>query len=108
MDRLEMFTARRRANAAFLSEHLQTVITPAVKADREHVWHQYTVRLNDGRDREAAIQQLTEAGVGTGIFYPVPAHQHEYMRQIVGDLHLPVTEKLAQEVFSLPVHPQLT
>jgi len=108
MDRLEEFTAKRRANAAYLSAHIESVVTPRVREGYEHVWHQYTVRVDGGRDRDAAVRQLNEAGVGTGIFYPVPAHQHAYVRDVVGDVSLPVTERLAQEVLSLPVHPGLS
>lgn len=108
MDRLAGFTARRRANAAYLNAHLRSVTVPGVKPGYEHVWHQYTVRLGNGRDRDTAVAQLQEAGIGTGIFYPVPAHKHDYMHQIVGDLYLPVAEKAAAAVFSLPVHPQLS
>jgi dTDP-4-amino-4,6-dideoxygalactose transaminase len=108
MDKLEEYTAKRRANAAFLSEHLTSVVTPRSPEGYEHVWHQYTVRLDSGRDRDAAVQQLRDAGVGTGVFYPVPAHQHDYVRQVVGEVSLPVSEKLAQEVISLPVHPLLS
>ena len=51
---------------------------------------------------------MNDAGVGTGIFYPVPAHRQGYLREIVGDVLLPVAEQLAQEVISLPVHPHLS
>ncbi len=51
---------------------------------------------------------MNKAGVGTGIFYPVPAHQQSYMRDIIGNISLPVAEQLAREVISLPVHPQLS
>ncbi len=108
LDRLEEFTARRRANAAYFNAHIESVITPKVKAGYDHVWHQYTIRVDGKRDRDAALKQLSEAGIGTGIFYPVPAHQQEYMREIVGEVSLPVAEQLAQEVISLPVHPQLS
>lgn len=108
LDRLEGFTQQRRANAAYLNSKIESVITPKVKAGYDHVWHQYTIRVNGGRDRDAAVKQLNEAGIGTGIFYPVPAHQQDYMREIVGDVHLPAAEQLAKEVISLPVHPQLT
>jgi perosamine synthetase len=108
MARWEAFTSKRRANAAYLSEHITSVVTPKVRAGYEHVWHQYTVRVDGERDRDAAVQRLREAGVGTGIFYPIPAHQHRYMREIVGEVSLPVTEQLAQEVISLPVHPGLS
>jgi dTDP-4-amino-4,6-dideoxygalactose transaminase len=106
--RLDQFNAKRKANAAYLNEHITSVITPQVKPDYDHVWHQYTVRVEDGRDRDAAVKQLNEAGIGTGIFYPVPVHQQGYMKELVGEVHLPVSEKLAQQVISLPVHPQVT
>jgi dTDP-4-amino-4,6-dideoxygalactose transaminase len=64
--------------------------------------------VDGGRDRDAAIKQLNEAGIGTGIFYPVPVHEQEYMRKIVGDYHLPVAEKFAKQVISLPIHPQVS
>jgi len=108
MDRLEEFTARRRKNAAYLSAHITGVITPRVREGCEHVWHQYTVRVDGGRDRDAAVRRLNEAGVGTGIFYPLPAHRYDYIRAVVGDVHLPVAERLAREVLSLPVHPGLS
>lgn len=108
MDRLDTFNEQRKASAAYLNEHLTSVITPKVKPGYDHVWHQYTIRLDGGRDRDAAVKQLNEAGVGTGIFYPVPVHQQGYMRELVGEYHLPVSEKLTQEVISLPVHPQVT
>jgi perosamine synthetase len=106
--RLAAFTAARQANAAYLNQHITAAVTPTVKPGYEHVWHQYTIRLDGGRDRDAAVKQLNAAGVGTGIFYPVPAHQQGYMRELVGEVKLPVSEQLAQEVISLPVHPQLS
>ena len=108
LNRLPEFTARRRANAEYFNARIESVITPTVKPEYEHVWHQYTIRVGDGRDRDAAVQQLNEAGIGTGIFYPIPAHKQGYMRDIVGDVSLPVAEQMAREVISLPVHPQLT
>lgn len=108
MDRFEEMTQKRRENAAYLSANINSVITPKVGPDVEHVWHQYTVRVDRGRDRDTAVIQLNEAGVGTGIFYPVPVHKQGYMRDIVGDIHLPVAEQMAMEVISLPVHPHLS
>ncbi len=107
MDRLEAFTAKRRENAAYLSAHLQSVRVPTVKPGYEHVWHQYTVCYEG--DRDAAVKQLSEAGVGTGIFYPIPAHKQAHLQSLgYGELSLPVVEKLSQQVISLPVHPQLS
>jgi dTDP-4-amino-4,6-dideoxygalactose transaminase len=108
ISRLEEMTERRRKNAEFYNENLKTVITPQTLPEAEHVWHQYTVRFDGGRDRDKAAEQLKENGVGSGIFYPVPAHQQGYIRDIVGEVELPVAEQMANEVLSLPVHPQLT
>lgn len=107
--RLGEFTARRRTNAAHLNAHLKSVLTPAVRPGYGHVWHQYTVRVRPGVDRDAAVRQLNEAGVGTGIFYPVPAHRQPYLAALgFGEASLPVAERLAREVISLPVHPLLS
>ena len=65
--------------------------------------------MDGGRDRDAAVKQLTEAGVGTGIFYPVPAYRQAHLVAMgLGELRLPVTEQVVKEVISLPVHPQLS
>lgn len=109
LQRLSDFTARRRSNAEYLNRHITSVTTPMVKQGCEHAWHQYTIRVNGGRSRDAAIKQLSEAGIGTGIFYPVPANKQAHLAEMgLGDIHLPIAEQLAQEVISLPVHPQLS
>ena len=109
MDRLDEFTARRRANAEYLNTHINSVITPTVEPGYGHVWHQYTIRVDKGRNRDAAVQTLNEAGVGTGIFYPIPAHHQAHLIEMgFCGISLPVSERLASEVISLPVHPQLS
>jgi dTDP-4-amino-4,6-dideoxygalactose transaminase len=109
IDRLGEFTEARKANAAFLNAHLTSVKTPQVCQGYDHVWHQYTIRVDSGRDRDAAVKMLNEAGIGTGIFYPVPAYQQAHLvAGGYGELYLPVTERLVKEVISLPVHPQLS
>ena len=108
LDRLDDFTEKRRANATYYNSKIESVITPKVRAGYDHVWHQYTIRVDGGRDRDMAAKQLSDAGIGTGIFYPVPAHRQEYMCEIVGEVKLPVAEQVATEVISLPVHPQLS
>jgi len=105
--RLEHFTQAREKNAAYLNQHLTAVITPKVKEGYRHVWHQYTVRVQG--DRDQAIQQLSAAGVGSGIFYPLPAYRQQPVIDAgLGNVEMPVTEKLVKEVISLPVHPQLS
>lgn len=109
IDRLADFTEARRRNASFLNSHLTSVVTPRACPGYDHVWHQYTIRVDGGRERDAAVKSLNEAGIGTGIFYPIPAYKQAYLAGYgYGDLYLPVTERLVNEVISLPVHPQLT
>ena len=108
LQRLPEFNEKRRQNAAYFNSKIESVITPKVKEDYCHVWHQYTVRINHGRDRDKAVEQLTAAGIGTGIYYPIPAHHQPHIKEIVGDVSLPVAEQMAREVISLPVHPQLS
>ena len=109
VDRLPAFTEQRQRNAAYLNDHLTAVKTPQVCPGYEHVWHQYTIRVDGERDRDAAVKILTEAGIGTGIFYPVPAYKQAHLFSSgYGDVCLPVTEQLVREVISLPVHPQLS
>lgn len=109
MDQLDSFTQRRCANALYLNARLENVITPAIQKNHGHVFHQYTIRVNGGRTRDDAVKQLNEAGVGTGIFYPVPAHRQKHIMAMgLGDASMPVAERMAEEVLSLPVHPSLT
>ncbi|MDO9086868.1 MAG: DegT/DnrJ/EryC1/StrS family aminotransferase [Anaerolineaceae bacterium] len=109
IDRLGEFTEARRKNATFLNAHLTSVITPQVLPEYEHVWHQYTIRVKQDVDRDAAVNFLNQAGVGTGIFYPVPAYKQTHLVEMgYSNLNLPVTERIVNDVISLPVHPQLT
>ncbi|HZQ07777.1 MAG TPA: DegT/DnrJ/EryC1/StrS family aminotransferase, partial [Anaerolineae bacterium] len=109
MERLDWVTQSRRANALYFNGALKTVITPKLQPEREHVFHQYTIRLDGMRLREAAVKQLNAAGIGTGIFYPVPAHCQRHIEALgLGAVRLPVAEQLANEVISIPVHPLLT
>jgi perosamine synthetase len=109
IDRLEEFTSRRQENARRLTEGIKSVVTPKVRDGYRHVWHQYTVRVDQGRDRDEAVQKLTEAGIGTGIFYPVPANKQAHLRDMgITDVSVPLAEKAAKEVISIPVHPQLS
>jgi perosamine synthetase len=108
--RLDERTEQRRRNAAYLTEHLGgDYLVPSVPEGREHVWHQYVVRFPGERQR--VIDGLTERGVGTLIYYPVPIHRQPYLQAFVpgaADLDLPVTNRLSDEVLAIPVHPRLS
>lgn len=106
MGKLEQFTAARRANAAYLTQRLKGVRTPHEAPGYRHVYHQYTIRTANDRDRLA--KHLHERGIATGIYYPLPVHRQVPYQQLGYSDDLPVTEKACAEVLSLPVHPALT
>lgn len=102
--RVGAWTRRRQENAAFLSAHLRGVVTPTVAPGAVHVFHQYTVRVPQDRDQMARVLR-EEHGIGTGMFYPVPAHRLPSFRSTT---ELPETEHAAAECLSLPVHPSVS
>jgi dTDP-4-amino-4,6-dideoxygalactose transaminase len=108
LQKLEKFNAQRQANAKFLSENLNGVVVPYIPVGQTHVFHQYTVRVSDGK-RDALRTYLHEHGVSSEVYYPVPIHQQSFY---VSDLgykdSLPETERAALEVLSLPVHAGLS
>jgi perosamine synthetase len=104
LTRLAEWTAKRQANAAFLSAGIEGVVTPAIADGAEHVFHQYTIRVVD-HDRDAFAAALAERGVASGVYYPTPIHRLPSFGQ---DLDLPQTEFAARQVLSLPVYPALT
>lgn len=107
--RLDGFTEHRRENASYLSSHLTGVITPKVSQGYKHVWHQYTVRVRNGQDRNQVAEQLRRSGIGTGIFYPLPLNRQPYLAKFgLKKSEMPAAERMAKEVLSLPVHPQLS
>lgn len=107
LKKLEQFNEMRIANARYLSEHLRGVGVPIVPEGCRHVFHQYTIRVPDGR-RDAVVDGLRERGIGTAVYYPVPVHQQRFYRDMGYDLVLPEAERVAREVLSLPVHPGLS
>ncbi len=115
LQRLKTIKEARQANAAALSAGLARVpglIVPAVPADREHVWHQYTVRITPDAvlDRDALSARLTQAGIGNGFFYPRLMHDYDCYRDhpLVAHDDTPFAQQVTDEVISLPVHPGLT
>jgi perosamine synthetase len=104
LTKVDAWTARRQSSAAYLSTHLEGVTTPPVTEGAVHVYHQYTVRVPEGRDRLAAALR-EEHQVGSGMFYPTPTHLLAPFRT---DDELPATKAAAQECLSLPVHPSVS
>lgn len=111
LTKLAGWTEQRRRNAAFLDAHLTGVTVPPVAEGARHVYHQYTVRLAgaDGAERDRLVAALREEHqVGSGVYYPIPNHRLPSLRGYAEGVELPVTDRAAAEVFSLPVHPSLS
>lgn len=108
LDRLQEANEARRRNARFLSSHLKGVVTPSFpEEDESHVWHQYTVRVPNGRDALQAY--LRQHDIEAAIYYPTPIPaQPLYTDLGYDDSTCPVATRVSREVLSLPVHPGLS
>lgn len=107
---LDEWNARRQQVAAQYNQLLAgtDIITPEIPPGGRHVFYCYALRVPGGR-RDGLRVFLAERGIGTQIHYPVPIHMQEaaqFLGYRRGDL--PVTEKVASEVLSLPMYPELT
>lgn len=110
--KLDGFNRRRLHNADYFDRHLKAkgLILPVRRKDCAHVFHQYVVRVTKDcpLSREELMAALKEKGIGTAVHYPIPIHSQPVYRQALGEVRCPVAEKLAGQVMSLPVHPQVT
>ncbi|WP_223068709.1 DegT/DnrJ/EryC1/StrS family aminotransferase [Paenibacillus caui] len=104
---IEKWNEDRRQAARVYRELLGQVsgLKCPVETERaRHVFHQYTVRVMDGR-RDELKSALDQAGIGTAVYYPLPVHKlpvYEAMQA-----HMPVAEQLSGEVLSLPIGPHM-
>jgi len=99
---------KRQVVAARYTDALKDlVVTPHVMADCVSTWAQYTIRV--AADRRDAFQAALKAkGVPTTVYYPKPLHQQTaYKHYPVAGNGLPISERVAQEVVALPMHPYL-
>ena len=108
LKKLDSFNKKRIENAQYLTKKLSKLnwlITPKVKKGCKHVFHQYTIRII-GKNRNEVAKFLQDKGIGNSIYYPVPATMQKIYQNL--KIKMPVSEKLAKEVLSIPVHPALT
>ncbi len=107
MKHLARFTDARGRHAARYRELLAgaELALPAVHGMGKHIYHQFTVRL---ARRDEAKKALADAGVASGVYYPIPLHRQPVFEKDYGRLSLPASEAAAREVLSLPIYPQLT
>lgn len=106
---LRQRTDQRRENAYKYNEFLKDypdIITPTELADCRHVYYMYVVKV---QNRSKIINILSDRGIATGIHYPIPLHLQKafnYLKHKPGDF--PVSEKIANEIISIPVYPEIS
>lgn len=105
---LSKWNEKRLANAKLYNKYLQNipVVVPTLFPDYKHVFHLYVIRA---KDRNRLANYLSEKGISTMMHYPYPIHLQPAYKSLgykKGDF--PVAEKLANEILSLPMYPELT
>jgi dTDP-4-amino-4,6-dideoxygalactose transaminase len=111
---LDNYAKSRRQAAAHYNQALAScefVITPIFDDQKDfnsHVFHQYTIRVTNGK-RDALKSYLAEEDVPTAIYYPLGLDKQKAYSDIIGNsMSCPVSEKLTKEVLSLPMHTELS
>ncbi|HET6669851.1 MAG TPA: DegT/DnrJ/EryC1/StrS family aminotransferase [Pyrinomonadaceae bacterium] len=113
LSHLDGWSQQRRENARSYDELLSQqdlefeVVTPYVREEARHIFHQYILRVPKHRDD--LVKHLVKNRVGSGIYYPIPLHLQEcfaFLGYHEGDC--PEAEKAAKETVALPIYPELT
>ena len=103
----EEIAARNAVAARYAAGLSDVAIVPRTGNESVSVWAQYTIRLKPGR-RDDFAARLKAQGIPTAIYYPKPLHRQQAYRGFpVADGGLPVSDALAEEVISLPMHAYL-
>lgn len=104
---IKEYNEGRRRVAHLYSELLagSGVVPPFEDGKGTHVYHQYTL-LTDSRD--AIMKALTEAGIASAVYYPIPLHKQDVFAADYQGVVLPVAEEVASRCMSLPIFPEMT
>ncbi|MFL2625414.1 MAG: DegT/DnrJ/EryC1/StrS family aminotransferase [Candidatus Marisimplicoccus sp.] len=94
-------------NSAF--QNIQQIEVPFIESDSDsHVYHQYTLKIKNGK-RDKLVDHLSKKNIPFGIFYPLGFHEQKaYKQDFSSDIDFPVTNKVKNQVISLPMHTELT
>ena len=107
---LEEYNDERKKVAAYYDEAFAPypqLITPGRSTYSDHVYHQYTLKL-EGINRDELHKYLAEHKIPSMIYYPVPAHRQQMFAHFqTGSPSLPVTDWLTERVISLPIHTEM-
>jgi len=112
LEKLPKFSAKRRENTRRLTAKIseaENLQPPNEPKGYKHSWYLYTVRLKGAnrKKRDEIVEALRREGIGAEVYYHNPIHLMPYYRKF-GRYKLPETEKAAERVLSLPVHPGVT
>ncbi len=103
---LDEWVKRRNEIAKIYCEILGSeVITPEIKEWARHSFYVYTIRV---KNRDGLKEYLKKNDIASGIYYPIPVHLQPIVRDRGISEHLPRTEKIVDEIISLPMHPQMS
>lgn len=108
---LDQWSDERARKAAVYDELLDDMpfelITPSVREEARHIYHQYVIRVP--RHRDALVEHLKQHGVGTKVYYPIPLHRQECFADLgYKEGEFPESERAAGETFALPAYPELS
>lgn len=112
LEYLDKWTASRQANAEIYNEAIYNaglsgkVAAPKTRTGKRHIYNQYVIRA-EGRDE--LRQYLSDSGIGTEIYYPVPLHMQrcfDYLGHAEGDF--PEAERAARETLAVPIYPEVS
>lgn len=110
LKKLNEYNAARNKVASYYDNffvQFPQIITPVRATDSNHVFHQYTLKV-EGLDRDELNNFLEEKGVPSMIYYPVPAHRQKMFESFgSASTHLPITDWLTERVISLPIHTEM-
>ena len=108
---LDSYCNARRKVADFYDNAFKDIpqlITPFRSDRSSHVFHQYTLKLEGGVDRDKMIEFLNDKGIPSMVYYPIPAHKQKMFASFgLEDQYLPITNELTTKVISLPIHTEM-
>lgn len=107
--KLKYLPRETQVRQSIASKYLTDIDNPLVtlpqnKVVAEHVWHLFVIKT---QHRDALIRHLADAGIATLVHYPIPPHKQIAYKEF-NHLSLPITEKIHEQVLSLPISPVMT
>lgn len=111
LKKVEKFIEKRQHLAHLYDELLKDIDfieLPEIKEYVAHVWHIYTVLLDESIDRDTFFNYMRNKNIGVNVHY-IPVYKHSYYSKnfTVDPKHYPVTEEVFKRTITLPLHPQM-